>query len=296
MASNEHDLHNLDAAARVAAKASYAPRAMVYATLAVGIGISWLLLLALATRVAPIEAGPGGALLSDLPSLPVPAALERLLRLCLSPAGLEAGQMTVFLSFLVMWLLMSIAMMLPTAAPMIRTYCEIADTAASKGETVVHPLVLLSGYLAAWFAVAMPLALISTIIQSVSRDFSSPEIGLVAAAGTLAVAGIYQFSSLKAACLKKCRRPFATLFARWSVRVVPIFRLGLQQGIWCVGCCWALMLVMFAVGLMNVFWMALIGLFTIVEKQLSGPLASRIAGAILLVWSAALLVLSQASG
>ena len=71
-----------------------------------------------------------------------------------------------------------------------------------------------------------------------------------------------------------------------------VLRLGAEQGVWCLGCCWALMLVMFAVGTMNIFWMALLGLFTLVEKQTKGPLATRMAGAILLVWATALLVVS----
>jgi predicted metal-binding membrane protein len=108
----------------------------------------------------------------------------------------------------------------------------------------------------------------------------------------LALAGAYQFSPLKEACLRKCRRPFAILFARWSTRPRQIWRLGAEQGLWCLGCCWALMLVMFSVGVMNLFWMALIGLFGLVEKQLSGRFATWTAGAILLVWAAALLIVS----
>ncbi len=104
--------------------------------------------------------------------------------------------------------------------------------------------------------------------------------------------GAYQFSHLKQACLEKCRNPFATLFARWTTSRQGIFRLGVQQGVWCLGCCWALMLVMFAVGMMNMFWMALIGLFTLIEKQTAGRLPTRVAGAILLVWAVALLVVS----
>ena len=77
------------------------------------------------------------------------------------------------------------------------------------------------------------------------------------------------------------------------MRPSRILRLGAEQGAWCLGCCWALMLVMFAVGTMNVFWMALIGLFTVVEKQTSGRFATRLAGAILLVWAAALLLVSR---
>ena len=106
------------------------------------------------------------------------------------------------------------------------------------------------------------------------------------------IAGLYQFSGLKEACLTKCRNPFAILFANWSANAGRIFQLGLEQGLWCLGCCWALMLVMFAVGAMNIFCMALIGLFTLIEKQTTGRMASRISGAILLVWGAALLLVS----
>jgi len=72
-----------------------------------------------------------------------------------------------------------------------------------------------------------------------------------------------------------------------------VFRLGAEQGLWCLGCCWALMLVMFVAGIMNVFWMALIGVFAVVEKREAGRWPARAAGAILLVWALALLVVSR---
>jgi predicted metal-binding membrane protein len=190
-----------------------------------------------------------------------------------------------------MWFMMSVAMMLPSAAPMIRTYCELADTAGRQRQKVVHPLVLICGYLAVWLAASVLFSCISVLVQWLG-DGSSRDLGYRFAAAALAFAGLYQFSRLKNACLEKCRNPFATLFSRWSARTAGIFRLGLEQGLWCLGCCWALMLVMFAVGLMNVFWMALLGVFALAEKQLAGALVSRVAGAILLVWSATLLVLS----
>jgi len=296
MASVEQGFDHLDAGGRLAAEVSRAPRLAVYATIAIAVVVSWGMLLALAVRAGPGEVGPGGSLLSALPALPLPSFLEDMLRLCVTPVGLDTTPFSAFAALLAMWFLMSVAMMLPTAAPMIRTYCEIADTAAQKRETAVHPLVLVAGYLAAWLVVSTGFAIFTFFIQYVARQSSGSVSNLLPASLALGVAGVYQFSGLKEACLKKCRRPFATLFARWSTKRGDIFRLGVQQGIWCVGCCWALMLVMFAVGLMNVFWMALIGLFTIVEKHLSGRVVSRVAGAILLVWSAALLVLSAASG
>ena len=188
---------------------------------------------------------------------------------------------------------MAIAVMLPSAAPMIRTYCEIADTARIKGEPVVHPLVLVAGYLGVWLAASAMFAVLTLVSHAFASpsELLDPAIG-VAGALALLIAGLYQFSSIKEACLKKCKNPFSILFSNWSARPVRIFRLGVAQGIWCLGCCWALMLVMFAVGVMNVFWMALIGLFTLIEKQTASRVPTRLAGAILLVWAAALLVVS----
>jgi predicted metal-binding membrane protein len=228
-----------------------------------------------------------------LPRLPLPDFLERLFGLCVAPlpAGASTGQQTVVL--VLMWFLMAMAMMLPSAAPMISTYCEIADTARIKGAPVVHPLVLVAGYLGIWLAASVAFAALTLTVHAFAPpgQMLDPAAGI---AGSLAllIAGLYQFSGLKGACLKKCRNPFSILFANWSARPARIFRLGMEQGIWCLGCCWALMLVMFAVGVMNIFWMALIGLFTLIEKQTASGLPTRLAGAILLVWASALLVVS----
>ncbi|GAB5507714.1 MAG: hypothetical protein Rhirs2KO_28770 [Rhizobiaceae bacterium] len=109
----------------------------------------------------------------------------------------------------------------------------------------------------------------------------------------LFAAGLYQFTPSKKACLRRCWYP------RWVFAsddagsgAMSGLREGLVQGWVCLGCCWALMLVMFAVGIMNIFWMALIGLFAIVEKTGNGRVIGRIAGTILLVWAATLLVIS----
>jgi predicted metal-binding membrane protein len=170
-----------------------------------------------------------------------------------------------------MWAAMVLAMMLPSAGPMILTYAEIAETAARKGERIVSPFVLASGYTAVWlgFAVAAMLAqfaftraaLIDTGMASASALFS----------GTIFIgAGLYQFSALKHACLTQCRQPFPFFFAHWETSARGVFRLGLKQGLYCLGCCWAMMLVMFAVGVMNVIWMAALGIVMTLEKIASG--------------------------
>jgi len=296
MSELRDDFSRLDAPGRMAAGLAGHAKAIVYATVGLAVGLSWLVLAAMAHRVSlgalPATQGPGADLLEALPGLPLPAFLERFFALCLSPV--PAGDpVTEFPALLAMWFLKALAMMLPTAAPMVRTYCEIADTAARKGEPVAHPLVLVAGYLGVWLVASALFAALTVMLRqagAIAGALGPVEASVAALA--LLLAGLYQFSSLKAACLEKCRNPFTVLFSRWSARPAGILRLGAEQGLWCLGCCWALMLVMFAVGLMNIFWMALLAVFSLVEKQAAGPLATRLAGAILLVWATALLVVS----
>ncbi|WP_376704434.1 DUF2182 domain-containing protein [Mesorhizobium sp. ISC25] len=297
MTGQQDDFNHLDGTGRAMASVARSPRLAVSVVAGMGIALAWLLLSAMAVRGAvsrlPGTDAPGDTMLRYLPQLPLPDFFARFFALCLAPAPLRASVGAQGGALTAMWLLMAIATMLPSAAPMIRTYCEIADTARIKREPVVHPLILVAGYLSVWLAASGMLAALTLAVDAFasSGQMLDPLVG-IAGAAALSIAGLYQFSWLKEACLEKCRNPFSVLFANWSARSIRIFRLGMEQGLWCLGCCWALMLVMFAVGVMNVFWMALIGLFSLVEKQTAGNLPTRLAGAILLVWAAALLVVS----
>lgn len=294
MSAQEHDFRHLDRAGRATAGLARSPRLAVMLTIGAGVVLAWWILAAMAIRGAESRVAggaPGDALLKNLPPLPLPDFLDRFFALCLAPAPLSGSLAASAL--VLMWFIMAVATMLPSAAPMIRTYCEIADTARIKGEPVVHPLVLVMGFLATWLAASVPFAALTLIIYgfAAAGQVLDPVVG-VAGAVALAIAGLYQFSGLKQACLKRCRNPFSILFANWSAKPGRVFRLGVEQGVWCLGCCWALMLVMFAVGAMNIFWMALISLFALIEKQTAGRVASQVSGAILLVWAAALLLVS----
>ncbi|CAM5388070.1 hypothetical protein ATER59S_01855 [Aquamicrobium terrae] len=293
------DFSHLDPAARAAAEIARHPRAAVIVAVTAAVILSWAMLAAMAigtVETQPPGAGaPGDTLLRQLPALPLPDLLRGFVALCLTPTPLQglAGTAVQASVLVAMWFLMAVATMLPSAAPMIRTYCEIADTARRKGEAAVHPLVLVAGYLAVWLAASIGFAGLTLALHAMAPGQATlgPAAGLAGAAA-LFVAGAYQFTGLKHACLTKCRNPFSVLFGRWSSRPAHILRLGAEQGLWCLGCCWALMLVMFSVGIMNLFWMALIGLFSLVEKQLAGRFATWTAGAILLVWAAMLLIVS----
>jgi predicted metal-binding membrane protein len=195
-----------------------------------------------------------------------------------------------------MWGAMTLAMMLPSAAPMIMTYAGIADTAAHKGERIVSPFVLAAGYTVVWFV----FALIATLAQLVITRMALLDASMASASGLFSGAifigaGIYQFSALKHACLTRCQHPFPFFFANWATTSPGVFRLGVKQGLYCLGCCWAMMVVMFAVGVMNVIWMAGIGIIMAIEKTLTGRRFTHAVGVVLIVAGVAIIMTAVAS-
>jgi predicted metal-binding membrane protein len=176
-----------------------------------------------------------------------------------------------------MWAAMTLAMMLPTAGPMILTYAEIADTAASKREAVVSPLVLTAGYVTVWFGFASLAAVLQSMLAR-AGFLNDGQLGLQASGAFFLTAGLYQFSALKHACLRLCQRPFSFFFLNWTTQPSGVFRLGLRQGLYCLGCCWAMMLLMFALGTMNVVWMAALGVVMTIEKMATTAHFSRTLG------------------
>jgi predicted metal-binding membrane protein len=192
-----------------------------------------------------------------------------------------------------MWCAMAFAMMLPTAGAMILTYAELADTAAAKREAAVSPLMLAAGYAAVWLGFAA----VATALQWGLTRLALLDSGLATASalfsGAIFIgAGAYQFSALKHACVTFCQRPFPFFFANWSTRPRAVFRLGVRQGLYCLGCCWALMLVMFAVGVMNVVWMAVLGVIMGLEKVMSTTRFSRVVGLVFIAIGAVFILSS----
>ncbi|MCT8974095.1 DUF2182 domain-containing protein [Microbaculum marinisediminis] len=283
------------------ATASANPRRVAWVMLTVMVVIAWAYIAVLAMAIGLGATfgslGPGMAVLDrfsawaglDAVAFPLLASspwLSRLVAACTASAADWSGETVVL--HVTMWLAMGIAMMLPTATPMLRTYAEIADTAAEKGRRVVSPVVLALGYLTIWstFAVfATGLEWVLGYIGAVSTTGAIATTGLSIA--VLAGAGIYQFTNQKAACLIKCSNPFPFLFANWTERAGGVFRLGLREGLHCLACCWALMLVMFAVGTMNIVWIAILTVVMTVEKLLGARWFSRAIGVVLLAWAAA---------
>jgi predicted metal-binding membrane protein len=168
------------------------------------------------------------------------------------------------------WLAMTFAMMIPSVAPMMSTYLDIAEAAQAKRMAIASPLLLASGYGAVWiiFALAAASAQWAMLQAGYAGALQGRFAGLV-----LIAAGAYQFTVLKHACLSKCRMPMSYFLAHWTDRPSGVFRMGLDQGMTCFGCCWALMTLSFIAGLMNIAWMGFIGLVMVLEKTLPQPKA-----------------------
>jgi predicted metal-binding membrane protein len=179
-----------------------------------------------------------------------------------------------------MWCAMALAMMLPTAGPMILTYAELAETATKKDEPAASPLILAAGYVSIWLGAASVLAVTQMLLVGLAvLDPAMATASPLFSGAVFIGAGLYQFSALKHACVTQCQHPFRFFFANWTADPRGVFRLGFRQGLYCLGCCWAMMLSMFAVGVMNVIWMAALGAIMAIEKVSSTTRFSRALGA-----------------
>lgn len=207
-----------------------------------------------------------------------------------SPAGGEA------LALLIpMWSAMALAMMVPSASATILTYAEIADTAARKRIAVVSPLVMVAGYVTVWLGFALAASGAQFMLaQAGWLDPQTGTLGAYVSGGLFVVAGAYQFTTLKHACLRQCRNPFQFFFSNWRTTAPGVFRLGVKQGLFCLGCCWAAMLLMFALGVMNVVWMALLAVAMTAEKLVNLRWLSHAYGVVLI--AAGLLIVGVSLG
>ncbi len=166
--------------------------------------------------------------------------------------------------FLAAWQIHIAAMMLPSTLPMIGHFRHMA---AAQPRPVAARSAFLMGYLIVWtgFGIAASLTYLGVhaVIEHWHWLASRPQVGV---GGVLILAGAFQFSGLKDRCMEKCRHPVAFLMAHYQRGVPAALKLGLRHGLFCLGCCWALMLVMFAVGIANLAWMAPLALLMLYEK------------------------------
>jgi predicted metal-binding membrane protein len=202
-------------------------------------------------------------------------------------ADMSAGPGTMGLElwgFLGVWTLMMAAMMLPSLAPLTSTYLRTIRAVRSPRTRGIRTTGLVLGYLLTWIGfgvIAYAAAALAALLAQDAPD-AAPWVG----AGVLAVAGAYQLTPLKDFCLRHCRSPVAFLLhvSGYKGRLRDV-RVGLYHGVYCVGCCWGLMVVLVAVGVMNLAWMAVLTGVIFLEKTWKyGPFLSRVTGVALIVF------------
>lgn len=188
------------------------------------------------------------------------------------------------LAFLVSWGIMMTAMMLPSAAPMVALYGAIHRHADQTGQGGVPTALFALLYVLAWLLFGIPVYGAERAIDALIE--ASPTLtGLLpyALAVVLIISGGYQFSPLKTACLRACQSPLGFLMARWRPGFLGTLRLGLAHVVYCIGCCWALMMVLVAAGAMGLHWVLLIAAVVAAEKLAPrGVLVARVAGVALM--------------
>jgi predicted metal-binding membrane protein len=250
-------------------------RIVVAAALAAITLLAWAYVLWLAAHMNVLMPAPAMDMsgMGDMPGMDMSAMMQ--------PAFV-AWTLPHFLFMFAMWAVMMVGMMTPSAAPMILIYAQVAHQAATLGRSFVSAAWFASGYLLVWTAFALlatlaqwgleRAALLSPMMESSSHIFG----GIV-----LIAAGLFQWTPIKQACLSHCRAPllFVQQHGGFKPDISGALRLGALHGAYCVGCCWALMALLFVGGVMNLLWIAGLMIFVLLEKIIPGSrYFSRLAG------------------
>jgi predicted metal-binding membrane protein len=190
--------------------------------------------------------------------------MNSMLRPAMSPWGAPE-----FALLLIMWTVMMIGMMTPSATPMLLIYARVAREAGARGHPFAATAWFAGGYLTCWAGFAVVATSAQWGLERAALiTAGTGRAGAVAGGCVLLAAGLYQLTSLKNACLSQCQSPLFFIHRHGGFRpdAAGAFRLGLTHGAYCVGCCWALMTILFAVGVMNVLWIAGLTVLVLVEK------------------------------
>jgi len=246
-------------------------RAIVGAALLAIALVAWLYLLHLSATMPGMD-------MADMPGMAMPRV--------------HAWDLIDVVLLFVMWAVMMIAMMVPAAAPMVLTFATVQRQRQAQDRATVPTGVFLLGYALVWTAYAAVAALAQWRLHeadllSAAMASTSTRLG----GALLLVAGAFQWTPLKQACLAKCRSPLSFVMTEWREGRTGAFVMGMRHGAYCVACCWALMALLFVAGVMNLLWIAGLAIVVLAERVLPGGAAvSRIAGVLLLLAGVVVLV------
>ncbi len=197
--------------------------------------------------------------------------------------------------FLTTWVIMMVAMMFPTAAPMIVAFHTVQAGKRQRGEAFVSTWIFVAAYLLVWGLSGVAACAGALAVEAVAaRTALSPATAARVGGTVLIAAGLYQLTPLKDLCLSKCRTPITFIMTSWRDGAAGALRMGLLHGAYCLGCCWLLFVILFPLGIMNIAAMAGITLAIFVEKILPwGRLAARATAAALVVYGVVVIAAPQ---
>ncbi|MGH6814320.1 MAG: DUF2182 domain-containing protein [Hyphomicrobiaceae bacterium] len=253
-------------------------RALVIGALAGIVALAWIYILA----------GAGtGMTAPEMSALPTAAGLSEAMA-AMQPMPWTAGYAALML---VMWWLMMAAMMLPSAAPTILLYAAVMRKQQQTATYYVPATIFAAGYLTLWGAFGVLAVLLQWGLERIALLSAAMVVTSLAIGSLLLIgAGLWQFTPWKYACLNHCRSPLQFIAYRWRQGSAGAFRMGLEHGAYCLGCCWVLMLLLFYGGVMNVYWIAGLTTLVLIEKIApGGPLIGKLIGIALIGWGTALL-------
>ena len=234
-------------------------RVVILAALAAIAALAWLYLFLAATDMTAVMAG-----------------MDR--TMTMPPRGT-----TELLLLLAMWWVMMVGMMLPSVAPVILTFATVNRNRRARGEPYVPMALFAAGYLLAWAGFSLAATLLqealerANLLSPMDMTTNSRLLG-----GLLFLAaGLYQFTPMKLACLRLCRSPLDFVVNHWRDGPSGALRMGVTHGLYCLGCCWILMLLLFVGGVMNLLWVAALAIAVLIEKLAAGPWIGRAGGVLL---------------
>ncbi|MGH2544701.1 MAG: DUF2182 domain-containing protein [Ardenticatenaceae bacterium] len=170
-----------------------------------------------------------------------------------------------FAGFVALWTVMMAAMMLPAVLPVVWLFATVAQSRTRYGFAAAPSALFIGGYLGIWIVTGVWVALLDRALGMRMNDWGPALVG-----GALITAGLYQFTRLKGLCLGHCRAPLHFFMEQWRDGLLGAIQMGAHHGLYCLGCCWGLMLALIALGLMNPLWMGVMALLIFVEKAMPG--------------------------
>lgn len=254
-------------------------RAIIALAIAGLVGLAWYYLVSMASDMSAM--GTGGKMsMGDMasPSMPMTAAWSA----------------ENFIMVAVMWAVMMVGMMLPSAAPMIMMFTTVNRRKRDLGRAPASSFQFVGGYIAAWVLFSVAATALQWGLQSLSlltpmMNTNSAYLG----GGLFIAAGIYQLTPLKHVCLRHCRSPLHFILHRWRDGALGAFRMGAEHGAYCLGCCWFMMALLFVLGVMNIAWIAGLAALVMAEKVFpKGAWLARAGGVAMLGYGVYLVLLA----